>query len=717
MVRQRRYLSTLEIGEVSPDFLRNAAEDFLKRACKTALNVILKAGGGTMRRPGGENLFKYAEPFVRFRYRGRGVTEELAFENTRLVVRSSTGTTLQVITGCPWLSADLDSLEFSSNQNSVFVVSQDLPIQELKRASDGTWSRTDYSFADSVNGKTAQPFYDKFNDIDVTMTIGGYLGSGVTISFSDDVLEAGHVGLRFRYLAACEFEIASVTDGQNGTINIIDQLYPTLTCEVGSNAGYKVGQVVQGSVSDVLGLVTEVSGATTIRVVLLEGYEYFTYSATAADNDALVSPEAAQKLTGTPTLHLSPATTSIWDEQLISAVRGYPGTVEIHKNRLIFSAFPQATDVLVGSALGNFYNFTVGAEPEDAFNEELGADPNSLIRYVVSTEQLLVFSDRGIFFVPETPESPLTPDSIEFAPIGPDGCANVRPVFTPEGVLFIDEDAGRLMVAGQTGNRVRPWNIAELSEASFHLLTGPKKIVVANGLDGRTERYALVLNTDGTIACMMYRRGSDVVGFSKWTHGEGLFDDITASEDDVILTSKVTIYPSGGGEDEVFFVSRLTFGALVDDEVSYEGELDFNHSGIQAEVVDNLGVSFSGTINYQSGLAYEFTDFPPAVGLKVGFDFPVDVTPAPQISSTGLRRIRIPRLWVDVIDTGVIKIGKKVCLPFSAGDPLIDPGKVRTEVIQSFQLGWTYDRTQTISQERGQGTRMDIRSITMEVSR
>jgi hypothetical protein len=701
----RRFLRNLDRGQINESLLRNAEDGFLESACKTALNVVLRSGGtGAIRRPGSNLLANPVGASRRYTYEGRGFKEHLDFYNGGVKIYASDGTLNQTITASvPWDGDDLDNLSFDADANRVFVACTTFMTQELTRDSGGTWTLADFVFADTVNGKTAQPFYDKFNDIDVTMTIGAYSGTGVAITFSDDVLVAGHVGKRFRYLTRCEVEIASVTNGTTGTVDIVDSLYPTLTVTVGSTAGYKVGQVVQGTVSDVTGIVTAIASGTMLRVLLLEGYEYFVYDGgDPAATDTLVSPEAAQKLTASATLYGTPATTSIWDEQLFSSVRGYPGEVCVHKNRLGFAAFPEATDVVVISALGNFYNFETGAEDEDAINEELGADPNSQIRHLVSTEQLLVFTDRGVYFVPEAPESPLTPTNIEFAWVSPDGASTVDPVQVSEGILFIDDAAGRLMVIAMTGNVRRPWQVVELSELSYDLLTGPKRLAVANGLDGRSERYVAILNTDGTIACMMYRRGSEVVGFSRWTHGEGIFTDVTASRDELFLTSKVS---------STYFFSKASFSATCDDEQSYAAAVTALN-GLTAYVVEERAVTGFGTV--ASG---EIADVAAASGLTIGFDFDVTLEPAPPISKyRGFARSRIPIIWVDCIDSGPIYIGDTEYTQFLPTDPLDDPGYYRSRTIRAHQLGWSEEPTRPIGQTKGRGHRFDVRSVTMEVT-
>lgn len=703
MRKSRDYVSSLEVGEVTPDFLRIPDEDERAKACKTALNVILKAGAGATRRPGSQQQAQLVGKSIRYTYRGRTATEALLFSNGRLDIYAADGTLSQtIIDDVPWVLAQLDALRFATNSDKVFVGHQDFMVRELTRNASGTWSLSTFAFTSTVGGRTSQPFYDKFEDIGVTMGIAAYSGSSIAITFSANVLEAAHVGLRFRYLTSCEVEITAVTDGQNGTCTIIDALYPTITVTVASNSGFKVGQVIEGSVSSVRGIIAAVTGSTTLTVLLLEGYDHFEYDSGSADNtDKVVGDESESVLTATPTLVSTPATTSIWDEQLMSDVRGYAGTIAVHKNRLVMSNFKQATDVVVGSSIGNFYDFEVSADDEGAFNEELGADPNSQILHLVSTEQLLLLTDRGIYYVPEAPEAPLTPTNIEFVEAGTDGAADIVPVKATEGVLFIDNDAKRLMVVAQTGNVRKQWNVAELSETFYHMLTGPKRIAIANGLDGRTERYALILNTDGSIACVMYRRGSERVGATRWLHGAGVFDDITAHRDQVFLTSL-----TGG----VYTMSKVGFAHRVDDEVSYASLLT-GRDGLTCDVVDSGSVVGTGLVTNGTvagiGIDNAFT---------AGFDFDVDVTPAAQVDASGFARQRVTKIWVDVRDTGTFRIDDQVFWPFEADDPLDVPGKTRSTVIEAFMLGWSNEATRSIKQAKGEGAALDIRAITMEVS-
>lgn len=697
------FRANFESGVLSQDWLRRLDIEQLEKALKTGTNVLLKAGGGLLRRPGTAEHAVLNNDARIYRYRGRSVQEDLAFTDGRLDIYDTSGSLLQTITaGVPWDADDLAGLRFAFDANTVFVFHQNFVPQVLTRASGGTWSRADFAFADSIGTNLAQPFYDKFNDIAVSMSISAYSGVA-TMTFSDDVLETNgtHVGVRFRYLTQCEVEITAVTDARTATVSIKDNLFPTLTITVGSSSGYKVGQIVEGSVSQVRAIVSAVPTSTTVRVVLLDGYEQFRVITTSGvDKDRLVGPQAQQEITGVAS-YGTPASTTIWDEALVSPARLYPSTGIVHRNRLFMAGFPQAGDVIVASSLGNFTNFEIGADDADAVNEELGDDPNADIRHLVSAEQLLVFTDRGVYYVPEAAEAPITPETIQFLKVTPEGCSGVVPALASEGALFINEDAGRLMAIVPTGNVRRSWEPVDLSEWGFDLLNSPVRIAVANGLDGRSERYVFVLNGDGTLAVMMYRRNSDNVGFVKWERGSGTWTDIVSSEDDVLVVSKT---------GSVNRLGQFGFAQIADDEVSYASAVS-NRNGDSCELVKNKTVVLTETV--ASG---EVPSQSPASGYTLGYDFAVTFEPASPLDGSGWRRRRIPRAIVEAYSSGAFAVNGEVSWPFNPTDDLTVVGTTQSREVAAFSLGFENDPVSTVTQAAGAGAPLDIAGITMEVS-
>jgi len=697
------FRSTFEAGEISPDWLRRADLTILQSACQTAMNLILKASGGAMRRPGTSGLSDLQGQARHYRFEGRAATEILALTNGRLDVYSESGALLDSITSSvPWTSAQLSRLVFTADANKVFVFHQDFIPQVLERASDGSWTRADFSFLSGINSNPTQPFYDKYADIDVTMSVNSYSGTLKTMTFSSDVLktDGSHVGARFRYLGACEMTITAVASATSATVTINDTLYPTLDVTVATSAGYKVGQVVEGSISQVTGVVASIVSGTVVRVLLLDGYDqYRVITETGVDKDRLVGPESREEVTGVASVG-TPATTSIWDEQLISDARGFPATGVVHRGRLFMTGFPEATDVVTASSVGNFHNFEVGTDDDSAINKELGDDPNAEIRHLVSTEQLLLFTDRGAYYVPESGESPITPESLAFLRLGQEGASYVEPVVASEGVLYIDAESGRLMAAVPTGNVRRSWQPIELSEYAYHLLTGPIRIAVTNGLDGRSERYVYVLNSDGTIAVMIYRRGSDVVGWSSWQRGEGTWADISATADALTCVSST---------DGTYRLGVFDFDALVDDEIDYSSAVS-GRDGDTCSAVYNKVVAAEGVV--ASG---ELPSLAAAAGYTLGYDFDVTLRPAPPISENGWRRQRIARTTLEVVDSGAVTVNGRVSWPVGASDDLETIGTVSSRAIRAFKLGWATDQTPLIQQAKGEGALLDVLACSMEV--
>lgn len=705
MPRQRRPLFTFERGEVSPEFLRRADTDALLQSATQYRNAIPLRGGGVKRRPGSTERVVLGTTAGRiYRYRGRGVTEDLFFYNGGLKIYDTSGSALQTITtDIPWTTSDIDELVITSDADSVFVFHPTFDTQILEYGASGTWTRSDFSFLAGAGSKIRQPFF-RYEDPGVTMAVSGRTGS-ITVTFSSGFLTADHVGARFRYLTYNEVEVTAVGSSTTATCTVKDKIYPAHALTVGDNSGYKAGQVCQTDLDELSCIVTSTSGTSTVNVVMFGTYD----APSTASTNNLVGPETSSAISAVGGASTPPATT-VWDESLVSDMRGYAGTGVVHRGRLWMAGFTQATNVVAASAIGALTDFDVGdGLDNEAIVETIGDDPNSTVRFFASAEQLLLFTDRGAYYVPESVDSPITPSTIAFLKIGPEGIAeNVAPAVATEGVIFVDADASRVMVAAPTGRVRRSWEIADLSEGAYHLIGTPKRLAITNGLDGRTERYAFCLNTDGTLMALMYRRGEQLVAAGKWSRGFGTWEDIIGDSDDLIYVSKA-------GTD--YRLCDLDFDALCDDEVAFTAAVAARASQ-EAEVVDTQTVVYSGTLD-GSG---EMTDYPADTGLTIGHDFAFTLETAPMLdANAGFRQGRIARYYVDVLDSGAFRVATtstagRLYWPFLGGDDLSTAGKTLTRTARGFGLGRGEAPTLTVSQAKGEGAPLQVRTVTLEMA-
>jgi hypothetical protein len=133
-----------------------------------------------------------------------------------------------------------------------------------------------------------------------------------------------------------------------------------------------------------------------------------------------------------------------WEEELISAPRGYPQAVTFHDNRLYFAGVKDAPAAVIASQVGGYFNFDVGTGlADEAINVFVSGDRVNEIRHLVSSRNLQVLTDGGEYFVPtSTDTSAVTPANITFLRQTPYGCSRAKPI-----ILMVQHCMHRRMVS------------------------------------------------------------------------------------------------------------------------------------------------------------------------------------------------------------------------------------------------------------------------------
>ena len=130
-----------------------------------------------------------------------------------------------------------------------------------------------------------------------------------------------------------------------------------------------------------------------------------------------------------------------WQEQLFSAVRGFPQAVSFHDNRLFFAGGKDAPSVVVASQIGGYFNFSLGTGlPNESINVSITSDSVNEIRHLLSGRNLQIFTDAGEFFVPQTADQAITPATIAFLRQTPYGCNRANPVPFDGATIFTSKN-------------------------------------------------------------------------------------------------------------------------------------------------------------------------------------------------------------------------------------------------------------------------------------
>jgi len=693
MARRRKFQNAFTTGEVGPEFLQRAEEELQNESAKTLHNVIIANAGGARRRPGTVPKAKNTNGTKRrievFDLVGNEI-RVLKLSNTKLYVYQTNGTLDATLTA-PWGEDDIDEIVIANGDNKFYFFG-DFPTQELLYE-NGAWSIGAQTFDTSIGSTISQPYWRFAPTKGISLTPSANTGS-ITLTASSALFVAGHVGTRFRYVG-CEILITAFTNATTVTGTVIKTLHPTVSVTVASSAGFQVGEVVTGDTSGVEGIISSIPGGTTLVVVLTFGYTAFTAS------EILNGPSASTTVSGSPSPTTAGATV-FWDEQMISSVRGYPRTGCFHRNRLIMAGFPEAPNAVAASATGFENDFDLGqAEDSDAFIEALGDDANATIRHLMSSEQLVILTDRACYYVPESENAPLSPTRVSFNRIGPDGSSRVRPLLTPEGIVFVD-NADRLLVIGATGSVRASWAVQELSLFSAHLMTSPKALTYVDGIGGRSERYVLVLNEDATVAAVAYRRGADQVGVSQWTPAED-FEWLS------LASWKTQLFCLQGS-----YLAEFDLDATMDLELPYTAAVPLLAN--EDVYVARDGIVWQGPLTLNgSGL---IPTVAVATGQSVGQDFRMSIVPSPPVAkSFGYERRRVSRLWTDMLETGPYRVDGELVNTHDENDNIEAPPPLRTGASEPFfTLGYDTNEMPEISQEVGEGAPFFLRSLTMEIA-
>jgi hypothetical protein len=527
-------------GEIDPAMRLRVDAGSYANGARTLTNVVIRNTGGVDRRPGFVHMADLgaATRIERFQFDDDEIYV-FAFQDTVLKVYNTAGTLLQTLSSASWTAAQLFQITFASLGDVTYVFHPEFRPQKITRTSLSTFTLGNLDFDRSLGSleKIYWPWY-KFAADSLAIKASHVSGAGRTITANAAVFSASHVGSRIRIFGT-EISVTGFTSSTvvTGTIRgkIKGALDPDPYRTVkGSKIitvthvdhGLSDGDVVTFSGSNDVGGIpsTEIDGAQTLNVLNVNEYT-FTVTTTNATSSVdgggvSVSFSAADVYTRS------------WDEAAYSAVRGWPACGCFHGNRLYLAGGYDLPAALFGSKIGRFTNFDLGeAASTDAIATIIGSDKVVSIRHLVSGKHLQVFTDAGEYFIPEPQESPITPLNISAKKQSSFGIARINP-FVFDGASIFVQKSKKAVREFIWSDQERAYAANPLSVTATHLLTDPVDMAIVTGTTERPEQYAVVVNSDGTIALFHSLRVERLAGWTRWTT-DGLFTSVTTVDNEL----------------------------------------------------------------------------------------------------------------------------------------------------------------------------------------
>ena len=554
MARQRVHQASFLRGELDPKILSRVDLAAYGQGLKKARNVVPVNQGGIERRSGSvyrANLGAVTriETFI------FNETQEyiFAFQNQSLKIYSTNGTLIATLSSCPWVTSELFELNFTQSGDTMIIVHENFVPQVITRVGATSFVRQAFGFEVSQNGAdTFQPYF-KFADDSITLDIDtATAGTGVTVTTSSSYFTSSYVGMKLRYHGS-ELTITGYTSATQVTatlekdVEIILDEDPFATrqgsgevtvthVQHGFSNGASIG--ISGAEDifdpDGNGLAQgNLNGTRTITIIDDNHYK-FTAGSSDTATESVDGGGVRVVISGHPP-------TTQWDEQVFSAVNGFPRTVTFHEQRLFFGGVTSLPDGIQASKVADFFNFDVGdAEDADSVQIQIASDQINEIRHLISSKTLEIFTSTGEFFLKPQVSKPITPTDIQIIRQSSLGVQVKSMPKRFDGATIFIQNNGKTVREFFFNSGSEEFTSNSISLLSSHLISTPVDSATITSVGDRTEQFYFLVNSDGTMGVFTSQRAEKIAGWVLW-ETDGTYESVACTTGNIYAVVKRTI--------------------------------------------------------------------------------------------------------------------------------------------------------------------------------
>ena len=554
MARQRVHQASFLRGELDPKILSRVDLAAYGQGLKKARNVIPVNQGGIERRSGSVyradlGAVSRIEPFI-FNESQEYI---FAFQNQALKIYSTNGTLVATLSSCPWVTSELFEMNYTQSGDTMIIVHENFVPQVITRVGATTFTRTAFGFEQSQNGAdTFQPYF-KFADDSITLDIDtATAGTGVTVTTSSAYFTSSYIGMKLRYHGS-ELTITGYTSSTQVTatlekdVEIVLDEDPFATSQ-GSGVvnvthvqhGFTTGaSIVIAGAEDIFdpdgnGLAaSNMNGTRTITVIDDNHYE-FTAGSSDTATESVDGGGVRVTISGHPP-------TTVWDEQVFSAVNGFPRTVTFHEQRLFFGGVTSLPDGIQASKVADFFNFDVGeAADADSVQIQIASDQVNEIRHLTSSKTLEIFTSTGEFYLKPQVSKPITPTDIQIIRQSSLGVQVKAMPKRFDGATIFIQNNGKTVREFFYNSGAEEFTANSISLLSSHLIDTPTDSATITSIGERTEQFFFLVNSDGTIGVFTSQRAEKIAGWVLWST-DGTYESVACTTNNIYAVVKRNI--------------------------------------------------------------------------------------------------------------------------------------------------------------------------------
>ena len=484
----------------------------------------------------------------------------------------------------PWTAANAHEWHFVQINDVAFLTHKDGPITVITRRGDNDWLVEDFETRLIAEPNGWPPMRDE--NIDPVTLAGSATTGAITLTSSAPLFSAADVGSFYEVnhrrpstltdlslvSSATSSEITVLGRWQLITLGVWSgELYLETKTSGGTWETFRSWRAVNGDRNLIES--GEFAVETTIRL-RLASTSAGTSSPRAEFNLAdslsrgLVRVTAYTSPTSVSATVIRPlystAATARWAEGAWSAKRGYPRTVTLFEQRLVFAGSDSDPQRIIGSAESDLFNFRRDATAAAAWDYVIAAQESSPVRWlgpssaglIAGTEKeewLLTGGDSAVTAV-------TTPQIRRYTGYGASG---VQPILAGTAMIFI-QDGSRSVLEYAWSEADRSFVAPDLSElVESYFQSG----VVQAAWQRNPYSVVWFVLADGRLMSLTYRREKEIVAWAEHPT-EGAVESVAVTNGD-------------DGIDEVWITVRRTVNTLTRRHIE---RLDSaTHRGLLAE--------------------------------------------------------------------------------------------------------------------------------------
>ncbi|HWL54279.1 MAG TPA: hypothetical protein VNQ90_17700 [Chthoniobacteraceae bacterium] len=565
-------IPSFNAGELSPRLMSRPDLEKYGAGCRVLENFLIMPYGGVNRRPGTQFLgvTKFADRKARAVGFNFSVSTNFVLEFGHLYcrfwtngaqVKTGGGAPLEIVT--PYSEAEIFEFQFIQVNDVLFIVHPSHEPMTLSRHADDDWRLESPKW-------DWPPFLDG-NVSDTTIAASDTEGT-VILTASEAIFKAGHIGSYFLLTHEREATHQTLSLGSNGqtsAMRVIGKwdfstkgtwsgtVYVERSMDDG--ASWTVIRVYESKRDRNMATNGEEEEETLIRM-------RFVFVSDPALPKPLDDPE--DPLNPTPptayleaydTLHdgivkvtqyissssvrgtvIKPleatSATKNWAQGAWSLEQGFPRTVCLHEQRMIYGGTKAKPQTLWASAIGDFYTFELGSKDDDAFAFTLASAETNAIAWMVSQQALCIGTAGDEYILTSSSDGAITPTGFQVKRQSHFGSKYAPALVANDVALFIQRQ-GRKIREFVYEFQKDGYVAQDLTLLADHITGGG---VVQTAFQQQPDAILWCVTKEGTLAGMTYERAQNVVGWHRHT---------TAGK----IESVATIY-SADAADEVWMI-------------------------------------------------------------------------------------------------------------------------------------------------------------------